>query len=52
MSWEANLKRVVPKIIGVGKNYLKHVIEMGGTDIPKAPVIFFKPWTSIAYAPK
>jgi 2-keto-4-pentenoate hydratase/2-oxohepta-3-ene-1,7-dioic acid hydratase in catechol pathway len=24
-----------PKIIAVGKNYLKHAIEMGGTDVPK-----------------
>lgn len=52
MSWEASLTRTIPKIIGVGKNYLKHVIEMGGKDIPKEPVIFMKPWSSIAYAPK
>ena len=41
-----------PKIIAVGKNYLKHAIEMGGTDVPKEPLIFIKPWSSLVYAPK
>jgi 2-keto-4-pentenoate hydratase/2-oxohepta-3-ene-1,7-dioic acid hydratase in catechol pathway len=40
-----------PKIIGVGKNYLKHVKEMshtdGHTDMPKEPVIFTKALSSI-----
>lgn len=52
MNWEEHLNRTVPKVIGVGMNYIKHIIEMGGKDIPDEPVIFFKPWSSIAYAPK
>ena len=51
--WFSELvNKTSPKIIAVGKNYLKHAIEMGGTDVPKEPLIFIKPWTSIAYAPK
>jgi 2-keto-4-pentenoate hydratase/2-oxohepta-3-ene-1,7-dioic acid hydratase in catechol pathway len=34
------------KIIAVGKNYLKHAIEMGG-EVPKEPLLFFKPATAI-----
>ena len=41
-----------PKIIGVGKNYLKHAIEMGGSEVPKEPLIFLKPWSSLVFAPK
>jgi 2-keto-4-pentenoate hydratase/2-oxohepta-3-ene-1,7-dioic acid hydratase in catechol pathway len=33
------------KIIGVGKNYLKHAQEMG-TPVPKEPLIFLKPPTT------
>lgn len=40
-----------PKIICVGKNYLKHVIEMGGAEVPKKPVLFLKPWSSLSYQP-
>ena len=36
-----------PKILCVGKNYLDHVKEMGGTAMPAAPVIFMKPLTSL-----
>ncbi|CAD8138876.1 unnamed protein product [Paramecium pentaurelia] len=36
-----------PKILAVGKNYVKHVQEMGGDEPPKEPVIFQKPFTSI-----
>jgi 2-keto-4-pentenoate hydratase/2-oxohepta-3-ene-1,7-dioic acid hydratase in catechol pathway len=36
-----------PKVLCVGKNYLEHVKEMGGTAMPAAPVIFMKPLTSI-----
>ena len=35
-----------PKIIAIGKNYVKHVKEMGGQDVPKEPVIFQKPFSS------
>ena len=41
-----------PKIICVGKNYLKHVIEMGGTQIPEVPMLFLKPWSSLAVDPQ
>jgi 2-keto-4-pentenoate hydratase/2-oxohepta-3-ene-1,7-dioic acid hydratase in catechol pathway len=41
-----------PKILCVGKNYLKHVNEMGGTSVPTSPVIFEKSWTSLSYNPK
>lgn len=46
-----NALKTFPKIVCVGKNYLKHVIEMGGTDIPNKPVVFMKPWTSLVYQP-
>ncbi len=36
-----------PKIIAIGKNYVKHVKELGGKDIPKEPVIFSKPFSSL-----
>ena len=42
-----SLKPTIPKIIAIGKNYVKHVKEMGGQDVPKEPVIFTKPFTSI-----
>jgi 2-keto-4-pentenoate hydratase/2-oxohepta-3-ene-1,7-dioic acid hydratase in catechol pathway len=51
MNFQESVTRVLPKIIGVGKNYLKHVIEMGGKDIPSEPIIFLKPWTSLSYSP-
>jgi 2-keto-4-pentenoate hydratase/2-oxohepta-3-ene-1,7-dioic acid hydratase in catechol pathway len=34
------------KIIAVGKNYQKHAAEMGG-DVPKEPLLFFKPPTAV-----
>ncbi|NJL82474.1 MAG: fumarylacetoacetate hydrolase family protein [Chloroflexaceae bacterium] len=34
------------KIVGVGRNYAAHAAEMG-TDIPKEPLIFLKPPTTI-----
>lgn len=37
----------VPKILAVGKNYAKHVVEMGGSKPPEDPVIFTKPSTSL-----
>lgn len=52
MNWDSFVNKVFPKVIGVGKNYLKHVIEMGGKDIPTEPVIFLKPWSSIVLNPK
>lgn len=45
------LKISAPKVICVGKNYLKHVVEMGGTEVPKEPMLFIKPWTSVCYNP-
>lgn len=37
---------VPSKIIAVGKNYLKHAAEMG-TPVPKEPLLFLKPPTTI-----
>jgi 2-keto-4-pentenoate hydratase/2-oxohepta-3-ene-1,7-dioic acid hydratase in catechol pathway len=34
------------KIVAVGKNYVKHAAEMGG-DVPKEPLLFIKPPTTI-----
>ncbi|MBW4466769.1 MAG: fumarylacetoacetate hydrolase family protein [Pegethrix bostrychoides GSE-TBD4-15B] len=34
------------KIVAVGKNYLKHAQEMGGT-VPQEPLLFLKPPTSV-----
>jgi 2-keto-4-pentenoate hydratase/2-oxohepta-3-ene-1,7-dioic acid hydratase in catechol pathway len=34
------------KIIGIGRNYLEHARELGN-DVPKVPIIFFKPLTSL-----
>ncbi len=41
------LAPVIPtKVIAVGKNYADHAAEMGG-DVPKLPVLFMKPPTSV-----
>jgi 2-keto-4-pentenoate hydratase/2-oxohepta-3-ene-1,7-dioic acid hydratase in catechol pathway len=37
------------KIVAVGKNYADHAAEMG-TDVPKEPLIFLKPATSVIAA--
>ncbi|MEM7757079.1 MAG: fumarylacetoacetate hydrolase family protein [Cyanobacteria bacterium P01_A01_bin.40] len=37
---------VPSKIVAVGKNYLKHALEMG-TPVPQEPLIFLKPPTTI-----
>jgi 2-keto-4-pentenoate hydratase/2-oxohepta-3-ene-1,7-dioic acid hydratase in catechol pathway len=37
------------KIIAVGKNYASHAAEMG-TDVPKEPLLFLKPPTSVTAA--
>ncbi len=34
------------KIIAVGKNYLKHAVEMG-TSVPREPLLFLKPPTTV-----
>jgi len=34
------------KIIGIGRNYLEHARELGN-EVPDAPIIFFKPPTSL-----
>lgn len=39
------------KIICIGKNYLDHVNEMGGSSSPKAPTIFTKPFSAIVIEP-
>ncbi len=49
--YQANALKPLPKIVAIGKNYIKHVKEMGGSEIPKAPVLFFKPWSTITYNP-
>lgn len=50
---EQLFKRVLnpknPKIIAIGKNYVKHVKEMGGDEVPKEPVIFQKPFSSLLF---
>ena len=51
MSFALNAQKTFPKIVCVGKNYLKHVKEMGGQEVPKTPVLFMKPWSSIAFNP-
>ena len=35
------------KIICVGRNYREHVREMGGSEMPTEPVLFFKPPSSL-----
>ena len=41
------LAPVIPsKVVAVGKNYADHAAEMGG-DVPKLPVLFMKPPTSV-----
>lgn len=42
------LAPVIPrsKIVGVGRNYADHAAEMGN-DVPVAPLLFFKPNTSV-----
>lgn len=52
MHYQANVIKSFPKIIAIGKNYMKHVKEMGGSEAPKSPVVFMKPWTSLNYMPK
>jgi acylpyruvate hydrolase len=34
------------KIVGIGRNYMGHVKEMGGQSRPEKPIIFLKPATS------
>lgn len=41
------LSQTQNKILAVGKNYIDHVKEMGGSNFPKNPVIFQKPISSI-----
>jgi 2-keto-4-pentenoate hydratase/2-oxohepta-3-ene-1,7-dioic acid hydratase in catechol pathway len=40
------------KIVAIGKNYVKHAIEMGG-EVPQEPLLFIKPSTAVIalYAP-
>jgi 2-keto-4-pentenoate hydratase/2-oxohepta-3-ene-1,7-dioic acid hydratase in catechol pathway len=52
MSFQSNATKYFPKILCVGKNYLKHVKEMGGTELPTTPLIFTKPWSTLAFNPK
>ncbi len=42
------LAPVIPrsKVVGIGRNYADHIAEMGN-DTPSAPVVFFKPNTSV-----
>jgi 2-keto-4-pentenoate hydratase/2-oxohepta-3-ene-1,7-dioic acid hydratase in catechol pathway len=36
------------KIIGIGRNYKMHAKELGN-EVPKEPIIFLKPTTSLVY---
>lgn len=47
-----NATKIFPKVVCVGKNYLKHVKEMGGAQVPASPVVFLKPWSTVNYNPK
>ncbi len=40
------------KVICVGQNYLTHIREMGGNEIPEEPVLFLKPNSAIRYNPQ
>ncbi len=44
----SNKEFTVGKILCVGKNYLDHAIEMGGT-VPEVPMIFMKPTSTLVY---
>ena len=51
-SWPlADVRLLAPilasKVICMGKNYLEHIIEMGGDAAPEDPIIFLKPNTAI-----
>lgn len=39
------------KVVCIGKNYLDHVSEMGGKNVPTKPTIFTKPWSTIIEEP-
>jgi acylpyruvate hydrolase len=45
--FQKSLNPNTPKILCVGKNYIKHVKEMGGKENPTELVFFIKPMTSI-----
>ncbi|MEL7362076.1 MAG: fumarylacetoacetate hydrolase family protein [Bacteroidota bacterium] len=35
------------KVLCIGRNYAAHVREMGGSDLPEAPVVFLKPTSAL-----
>jgi len=43
------LSPIIPrsKVVAVGRNYADHIKEMGGTEAPESPLLFFKPNTSV-----
>src|SRR3954466_939445 len=42
------LSPILPsKVVGIGKNYADHIVEMNTGDAPKEPLIFLKPSTSV-----
>ena len=45
------IKKEQNKILCLAKNYLKHVKEMGGTEVPPFPLVFGKPWSSLLWEP-
>lgn len=47
--FDAHPRHKPDKVIGIGKNYLDHAIEMGGK-IPENPVIFLKPPSTLKQA--
>ena len=51
-SYKDLVTQQLPKIMCIGKNYIKHVKEMGGEQPPSEPIVFLKPWSSLIYNPK
>lgn len=43
----ASQRKYPPAVIGIGKNYLEHSIEMGAEKPPENPLIFFKNPTAV-----
>lgn len=50
--FETNARTAFPQVICVGKNYLKHAVEMGDESLPKEPLVFLKPWSNVCVQPE
>ena len=48
--FEKLIKQSNNKILCIAKNYLKHAKEMN-SEVPKFPVFFEKPWSSLVWEP-